>query len=118
MADRSSNGAPRNGAADFRRESGDFARHLRPRGLYCNRTLNLRQIRAIGYDMDYTLVHYHVALWEARAYAYVKAGLAARGWPVDDLTFDPDLIVPGLIVDTQLGNVVKADRFGYVKRAM
>lgn len=88
-----------------------------PRGLFCNRTLNLRKIRAIGYDMDYTLVHYHVALWEERAHAYVKAGLAAQGWPVADLAFDPDLVVPGLVVDTERGNVVKADRFGYVKRA-
>jgi len=88
-----------------------------PRGLFCNRTLNLRKIKAVGYDMDYTLVHYHVALWEERAYAYVKAGLRAQGWPVDDIVFDPDLVVPGLIVDTALGNIVKANRFGYVKRA-
>ncbi|MEF8865101.1 MAG: 5'-nucleotidase domain-containing protein, partial [Salinibacter sp.] len=30
------------------------------RGLFCNRTLNLRGIQAIGYDMDYTLIHYHM----------------------------------------------------------
>ncbi len=30
------------------------------RGVFANRTLNLRSIRAIGYDMDYTLVHYRV----------------------------------------------------------
>ncbi len=88
-----------------------------PRGLFCNRTLNLRKIQAVGYDMDYTLVHYHVALWEERAYSYIKAGLAAQGWPVADLVFDPDLVVQGLVVDTELGNVVKANRFGYVKRA-
>ena len=28
----------------------------RSREVFCNRTLNLRAIRAIGYDMDYTLV--------------------------------------------------------------
>jgi HAD superfamily 5'-nucleotidase-like hydrolase len=88
-----------------------------PRGLFCNRTLNLRKIRAVGYDMDYTLVHYHVALWEERAYSYIRAGLAAQGWPVEHLVFDPELIVPGLVVDTALGNVVKSDRFGYVKKA-
>ncbi len=88
-----------------------------PRGLFCNRTLNLRKIQAVGYDMDYTLVHYHVALWEERAYAYIKNGLARLGWPVDDLVFDPDLVVQGLVVDTERGNVVKANRFGYVKRA-
>lgn len=88
-----------------------------PRGLFCNRTLNLRTIAAIGYDMDYTLVHYHVEVWEERAYSYIKSGLAAQGWPVDDLVFDPDLAAPGLVVDTERGNVVKANRFGYVKRA-
>ena len=87
------------------------------RGLFCNRTLNLRGIRAIGYDMDYTLVHYHMREWEKRAYRYVKEGLLDKGWPVDDLTFDPDLVIRGLILDTEHGNVVKANRFGYVKRA-
>ena len=89
----------------------------RPRGIFCNRTLNLRTIGAIGYDMDYTLVHYHVEVWEERAYSYIKSGLAAQGWPVESLVFDPDLVVQGLVVDTERGNVVKANRFGYVKRA-
>jgi hypothetical protein len=34
------------------------------RGVYCSRTLNLRSIKAIGYDMDYTLIHYDVNAWE------------------------------------------------------
>ena len=74
-----------------------------PRGLFCNRTLNLRKIGAVGYDMDYTLVHYRVELWEERAYAYIKDGLAALGWPVEDLVFDPRLVIQGLIVDTERG---------------
>ena len=87
------------------------------RGVFCNRTLNLRSIGAIGYDMDYTLVHYNVRAWEASAYAHVKRNLAAQGWPVGDLAFDPELVIRGLVIDQQLGNVVKANRFGYVKRA-
>ncbi|PEN07619.1 HAD family hydrolase [Longimonas halophila] len=87
------------------------------RGLFCNRTLNLRGIRAIGYDMDYTLVHYHMRKWEKQAYSYLKQGLSERGWPVHDLSFDPDLVIRGLILDTKRGNAVKANRFGYVKRA-
>ncbi len=87
------------------------------RGLYCNRTLNLRSIRAIGYDMDYTLIHYNMREWEERAYSYIKDRLEAEGWPVADLYFDPDLAVRGLIIDQVEGNVVKADRFGYVKYA-
>ena len=30
------------------------------RRIFCNRTLNFRSIGAVGYDMDYTLVHYRV----------------------------------------------------------
>ncbi len=87
------------------------------RGLFCNRTLNLRGIKAIGYDMDYTLIHYHMREWEKRAYSFIKEGLLSKGWPVDDLTFDPDLAIRGLVIDIEHGNVVKANRFGYVKRA-
>ncbi len=87
------------------------------RGIYTNRTLNLRGIKAVGYDMDYTLIHYHERAWEERAYSYIKERLLGRGWPVEDLTFEPDLVMRGLIIDKALGNVVKANRFGYIKRA-
>jgi HAD superfamily 5'-nucleotidase-like hydrolase len=77
----------------------------------------MRAIRAIGYDMDYTLVHYAIEEWEARAYEHVRQRLVAEGLPVGDLRFDPKGIIRGLVVDRELGNVVKANRFGYVKRA-
>ncbi|MDR0967204.1 MAG: HAD-IG family 5'-nucleotidase [Myxococcales bacterium] len=88
------------------------------REVFCSRTLNLRGIRAIGYDMDYTLVHYNVAEWERRAYEHAKQHLLLGGWPVGELQFDPQIVARGLVVDTELGNIVKANRFGYVKRAM
>ena len=28
------------------------------RAVFCSRTLNFRAIQAIGYDLDYTLIHY------------------------------------------------------------
>ena len=77
----------------------------------------MRSIDAIGYDMDYTLIHYDVVTWERHAYAYLKEGLKDLGWPVDDLEFIPELAMQGLIIDMQEGNVLKANRFGYVKRA-
>ncbi|HEU4420054.1 MAG TPA: 5'-nucleotidase domain-containing protein, partial [Planctomycetota bacterium] len=80
------------------------------RRVFCNRTLNMRSIRAIGFDMDYTLVHYDVYSWEARAYAHVQQRLLERGLPVADLRFDADLFARGLIVDLALGNIVKANR--------
>ncbi len=87
------------------------------RGVYCNRSLNLRSIRAIGYDMDYTLIHYNMAEWEERAFEHTRRRLADRGWPVDDLSFNPERVIRGLAVDCKHGNLVKANRFGYVKQA-
>ena len=87
------------------------------RRVFANRTLNLRAIRAVGFDMDYTLVHYKVHVWEQRAYAHAQTLLARRGWPVDKLRFDPKLVTVGLIVDLETGNLLKASRFGYVTRA-
>lgn len=87
------------------------------RRIFCNRTLNLRGVKAVGYDMDYTVVHYRVEPWERRAYEQVKLKLAEAGWPVADLVFDPELVIRGLIIDTERGNLVKANRFGYVTRA-
>ncbi|MBI3181650.1 MAG: HAD-IG family 5'-nucleotidase [Myxococcales bacterium] len=92
--------------------------HPAGRGLYCNRTLNLRAIRAIGYDMDYTLVHYRVEAWERHAYEHLRERFAAQGWPVDKLEFDPAMVIRGLVVDTERGNLVKANRFGFVKKAV
>ena len=67
--------------------------------------------------MDYTLIHYHHVLWEARAYEHVQRRLVDAGLPLEGLTFDPDLVVRGLILDLARGNIVKANRFGYVTRA-
>lgn len=87
------------------------------RGIFCNRTLNLRSVRAVGYDMDYTLIHYHVEDWERCAYQHLQERLAALGWPVEGLRFDPQAVIRGLIIDRELGNLVKANQFGYVKLA-
>ena len=84
------------------------------RGIFCNRTLNLRSIRAIGYDMDYTLIHYHVEEWERRAFEYLAEKLAAEGMPVGEVRFDPDMAIRGLSIDRTLGNIVKSNRYGWV----
>jgi HAD superfamily 5'-nucleotidase-like hydrolase len=87
------------------------------RRVWCNRTLNLRSIRAIGYDMDYTLVHYCTEGWERAAFESALEPLALRGWPVQGLTFDPASLIQGLAFDLELGNLVKATRFGYIIQA-
>jgi len=87
------------------------------RRVWCNRTLNLRAIRAVGYDMDYTLVHYRTAEWERAAFERALGPLERRHWPVGGFTFDPSSVIQGLAFDLELGNLVKATRFGYVIRA-
>ena len=87
------------------------------RGIFVNRTINLRSIKAIGYDMDYTLVHYRVDEWETRAFAHAKERLLEMGYPVQDIVFDPRAVIRGLAIDLEQGNLVKATRFGYVIRA-
>ena len=87
------------------------------RRLFANRTLNVRGLRAIGYDMDYTLIHYHVHEWERSAFDHAREWLVGYGWPVADLEFDPDAFTLGLTFDLEQGNLVKATRFGFVMRA-
>lgn len=40
--------------------------------------------------------------------------LREMGCPTEGLRFDRSLVIRGLIMDTELGNLVKADRFGWV----
>ena len=90
----------------------------RGRGVFCNRTLNFRALRAIGYDMDYTLVDYRADAFERRVYEMALESFLADGWPVTGLEFDAEMVARGLVIDTERGNLVKANRFGFVKRAM
>ena len=87
-------------------------------GIFCNRTLNLNAIRAIGYDMDYTLVHYRMRSWEQRAYNYVKEAMRPGGVAPGCPGIRPGLVMRGLVIDTELGNIVKANRFGYIKKCI
>ena len=74
-------------------EAGDPPQHSQPhRAVFCNRTMNLRSIQAIGWDMDYTLIHYDVRMWEGKAYSYGLQYLREAGCPVEGLKFDPDLV--------------------------
>jgi HAD superfamily 5'-nucleotidase-like hydrolase len=90
----------------------------RSRSVFCNRTLNFRSLRAIGYDMDYTLVDYRAEAFEERVYELARESFLQAGWPVEDLRFDPEMVARGLVIDLHTGNLVKANRFGFVKRAM
>ncbi|MFT7475497.1 MAG: 5'-nucleotidase [Verrucomicrobiales bacterium] len=87
------------------------------RGVFANRTLNLRTVPVVGYDMDYTLVHYHEAEWEGGVFEHARNALSDRGLPVANFVFDPAKFTVGLVFDLELGNLLKATRFGRVVRA-
>lgn len=98
----------------------NFVPHLPPRNrqVFCNRTLNLKGIKAIGYDMDYTLIHYFSEKWEERAYDTMLDACRKKGLDVSHFKFRPELSSRGLVIDRLKGNLVKPNRFGYVKSAM
>src|SRR4051812_7763283 len=91
---------------------------MNARGIYCNRTLNMRAIRAIGYDMDYTLIHYKVEAWEKRAYASITGKLPQASRPVEHLKSDATPVCRALVFDIQKGNLLKANRLGFIKKSL
>lgn len=88
--------------------------------VFVNRTLNMNHIKLIGFDMDYTLATYNVPAFEARAYEIVQDKLINEyGYPAEikELNFDSDFIIRGLVIDTETGNILKVNRFGFVRKA-
>lgn len=89
-------------------------------GIYVNRTLNMKQIAAIGFDMDYTLVRYDSAAFEEMTYKEIqKKLLEVKKYPaaVGELKFKFDLAIRGLVIDKPHGNVLKLSTYSKVKHA-
>lgn len=88
--------------------------------IYINRSLNLKKIKAIGLDMDYTIVRYNTKAFEAFTFNQViKKLIDLKGYPKEltDLRFDYDLVIQGLVIDKHRGNLLKISRFGKVKQS-
>jgi 5'-nucleotidase len=86
--------------------------------IFVNRNLRLGTIRAIGFDMDYTLARYRREHIEEAAHRLTIEKLMARGLPdeIRSLRYDPTFVIRGLTVDKQLGNILKLDRHNHVCR--
>src|SRR5690606_19872279 len=67
-------------------------------------------------DMDYTLIQYNDKAWEERAYEHTKKRFIEKGWPLENLVFEFDSVTRALIIDKKLGNIVKVNKFGYIKK--
>jgi hypothetical protein len=50
-------------------------------------------MRAVGCDMDYTLVHFCTEEWERVAFQRALGPLAQKGWPPQDLDFDAASVI-------------------------
>lgn len=88
--------------------------------VFVNRSLNLKKIALIGFDMDYTLVRYDADAFEALAHAMAGRALVRDyGYPeeVAGLPFDPRRAMVGLVIDKRNGNLLKLSRYGKVKTA-
>ncbi|KAL6574320.1 hypothetical protein OROHE_001224 [Orobanche hederae] len=88
--------------------------------IFCNRSLNMRNIVAVGFDMDYTLAQYRPETFESLAYeGTVKKLVNDLGYPTEllELSFDWTYMVRGLVLDKMRGNILKMDRHKYVKVA-
>ncbi|KAI4366369.1 hypothetical protein MLD38_022256 [Melastoma candidum] len=90
------------------------------RQIFCNRSLNMRNIVAVGFDMDYTLAQYKPETFESLAYeGTIKKLVYDLGYPSEllDWSFDWKYMVRGLVLDKKRGNILKMDRHKYVKIA-
>ena len=88
--------------------------------VFVNRSLNLKHIAMIGFDMDYTLVRYDTEAFESLAHRYAARLLVEeRGYPeaVGELAFDSERALVGLVIDKRNGNLLKLSRYGKVKMA-
>lgn len=87
--------------------------------IYCNRSLNMNMIKAVGFDMDYTLALYRPETFEALAYDQTIKKLVSSGYPQEILQwkFDSKYMIRGLAIDKARGNIFKMDRHRYIKVA-
>src|ERR1700722_2117352 len=90
----------------------------RSKRIYVNRNLRMDCIKAIGFDMDYTLARYRRDQLETLAHQLTLQKLVARGYPaaIASFAYDPRFVIRGLTVDKQLGNILKLDRHNHPGR--
>jgi len=87
--------------------------------IYVNRSLNLANIRSVGFDMDHTIVLYNRENFESLAFHETVKKFVANGYPEEllKLKFNPNFVIRGLLVDRDRGNLLKVDSHKYVKVA-
>lgn len=86
--------------------------------IFVNRTLNLKRIGYLGFDMDHTLVRYNSENFEELAHRTMLRKLVAdKGYPesILELKFSYDRAIRGLVIDKAKGNVLKLSRYSAIR---
>jgi len=106
-------------APEFESPTGSVFPPPAGRRVYCNRNMRLDQVKAVGFDMDYTLAIYRQDEMDRQSIEATVRKLVERGYPEELLTmkYRTDFPIRGLLIDRKRGNVLKMDRYRYVKRA-
>jgi HAD superfamily 5'-nucleotidase-like hydrolase len=89
-------------------------------GIYVNRILNMKHIKAIGFDMDHTLVRYHSDKFEELTFnESINKLISDRDYPkeIKNFKFDFDKTIRGLILDKINGNILKVSLYNKIKHA-
>jgi len=86
--------------------------------IFVNRTLNLKRIGYLGFDMDHTLVRYNSSNFESLAHRKMLEKLVAdKHYPesILKLKFSYDHAIRGLVIDKAKGNVLKLSRYSAIR---
>ncbi len=86
--------------------------------VFVNRTLNLKRIKYLGFDMDHTLVRYKSENFERVAHeVMLKKLVSLKNYPEDilNIQFSFDRAIRGLVIDKAKGNVLKLSRHGGIR---
>ena len=81
--------------------------------------MRLDQVKALGSDMDYTLAIERQEEMDRQSIEATVKKLVERGNPdaLLSMKYRTDFPIRGLLIDRKLGNVLKMDRYRYVKTA-
>jgi 5'-nucleotidase len=84
--------------------------------IYVNRSLSMNKIKAIGFDMDYTLIEYKSPEYETLAFDMAITRLQDVGYPkgIATIKYDASFPTRGLLFDKKYGNIIKVDGFGNI----
>ncbi len=89
------------------------------RRIYTNRNLDMSEIAAVGFDMDYTLAQYHqVQMDQLSVRMTVQKLIEKHGYPeeIREAKLDYAFIIRGLVVNKEAGHIFKVDAHRQVGR--